>query len=151
MDRELGLLPPLLTSAPPRLAWRKRDGQLQIVTDIIGSVAAIVPACLAEARSLGYQDRGHGMASGIGYAQATEQGQANEPRQAAGQADQAPPMTAEAARRLAALLAPHLLAMRAVTAGTRFGACAGPAAASAPPASPATRIFIAGMLERISG
>jgi len=80
----------------------------------------------------------------------------------AGEADQLPPMTAEAAQRLAALLAPHLLAMRAVTAGTQYGAPAGadadPAARPAgtgpaaltPPASAATRIFIAGMLERIS-
>jgi hypothetical protein len=74
-------------------------------------------------------------------------------------------MTAETARQLAALLAPHLLAMRAVTAGTRYGAPAGtdadPAASAAvatgtgaavptPRASAATRIFIAGMLERIS-
>jgi len=85
------------------------------------------------------------------------------------QADQLPPMTAEAARRLAALLAPHLLAMRAVTAGTRYGTCAGAdadpaadhivvtstgagsaAAVQQPPATAATQIFIAGMLERIS-
>jgi hypothetical protein len=91
--------------------------------------------------------------------------------QAIGQADQLPPMTAEAARRLAAILAPHLMAMRAVTAGTSYGACAGtgpaagdpaagdpaagdPAAtagaAQLPPVSAATRIFIAGMLERLS-
>jgi hypothetical protein len=76
-----------------------------------------------------------------------------------------PPMTPETARRLAAVLAPHLVAMRAVTAGTRYegsgegqagddglratgasGASPGPAA----PISPATKIFIAGMLERIS-
>jgi len=73
-------------------------------------------------------------------------------------ADQLPPLTAEAARQLAALLAPHLLAMRAVTAGTRYGASESidgegdddAAAAQAPAASAATRIFIAGMLERIS-
>ncbi len=71
-------------------------------------------------------------------------------------------MTAETARQLAALLAPHLMAMRAVTAGTRYGASAGPdadpaavatgtgAAVLTPRASAATRIFIAGMLERIS-
>jgi hypothetical protein len=93
--------------------------------------------------------------------------------QAIGQADELPPMTAEAARRLAALLAPHLMAMRVVTAGTPYGACAGTdpasggpaagdsaatstasdntgAAAQLPPASAATRIFIAGMLERLS-
>jgi hypothetical protein len=84
------------------------------------------------------------------------------------QAEEPPQMTAEAARRLAAILAPHLMAMRAVTAGTPYGACAGadpavgdpaagdPAAVSSaaaallPPASAATRIFIAGMLERLS-
>jgi hypothetical protein len=78
------------------------------------------------------------------------------------QPDQLPPMTAEAARRLAAELAPHLMAMRAVTAGTRYASCAttSPAAVDAatgtaagvrlPPVSAATTIFIAGMLERIS-
>jgi hypothetical protein len=50
-----------------------------------------------------------------------------------------PPMTPETARRLAALLAPHLVAMRAVTAGTPYESGA-----------PATKIFIAGMLDRIS-
>ena len=50
-----------------------------------------------------------------------------------------PPMTPETARRLAALLAPHLVAMRAVTAGTPYESSA-----------PATKIFIAGMLDRIS-
>ncbi|HUC24608.1 MAG TPA: hypothetical protein VMA73_18015 [Streptosporangiaceae bacterium] len=77
------------------------------------------------------------------------------------QPDLLPPMTAEAARRLAAELAPHLVAMRAVTAGTRYAMCAdGLAAVDAatataaeaqlPPVSAATTIFIAGMLERIS-
>jgi hypothetical protein len=81
------------------------------------------------------------------------------------QSDQLPPMTAESARELAAVLAPHLLAMRAVTAGTRYAVCAdaGPAAVDAVdaaagtaagaqslPVSAATTIFIAGMLERIS-
>ena len=103
-----------------------------------------------------------------------------------------PPMTPETARRLAAILAPHLVAMRAVTAGTQYEGCAGEdsagldsagldsagldsagldsagldsageteAAAAAgngltadpgsPPVSPATKIFIAGMLDRIS-
>jgi hypothetical protein len=102
------------------------------------------------------------MSSGIMQAQATEQAEAT------GLADQPPRMTAEAARQLAAILAPHLMAMRAVTAGTPYGARSGaepvpaepaagdPAATSAaavvqlPPASPATRIFIAGMLERLS-
>jgi hypothetical protein len=85
-----------------------------------------------------------------------------------GQAGHGAPMTVETARRLAALLAPHLLAMRAVTAGTPYGACTGPDSAAtsavatgtgttsaatagqASTASAATRIFIAGMLERIS-
>jgi len=66
-------------------------------------------------------------------------------------------MTPETARRLAAILAPHLAAMRAVTAGTRY-ACGGedevgqdvsPSLARVPRVSPATKIFIAGMLERI--
>jgi hypothetical protein len=66
-----------------------------------------------------------------------------------------PPLTPETARRLAAILAPHLVAMRAVTAGTRYaesGDNAGDdtlSARSAPPMSPATAIFIAGMLQRI--
>jgi hypothetical protein len=50
-----------------------------------------------------------------------------------------PPMTPETARQLAALLAPHLVAMRAVTAGTPYESC-----------DPATKIFIVGMLDRIS-
>jgi hypothetical protein len=91
------------------------------------------------------------MSSGIMQAPAIEQ------------AEQPPPMTAEAARRLAAILAPHLMAMRVVTAGTPYGASANPAAGDPdagdpgtaaveqlPPASAATRIFIAGMLERLS-
>ena len=101
------------------------------------------------------------MSSGIMHAQAIEQAHATE------QPDQPPPMTAETARRLAAALAPHWLAMRVVTAGTPYGAPGtGPAATSTaatdaaatdtaaaaqlPPASAATTIFIAGMLERIS-
>jgi hypothetical protein len=95
----------------------------------------------------------------IEQAQAIEQVPTVDPAQASGQscataeADQLPPMTPEAARQLAAALAPHLLAMRMVTAGTRYGACATAdpaAAAQLPPASAATTIFIAGMLERIS-
>jgi hypothetical protein len=96
------------------------------------------------------------------HAQAIEQAHAAE------QPDQPPPMTAETARRLAAALAPHWLAMRAVMAGTPYGTPAGTgpaststaatstaatstaAAAQLPPASAATTIFIAGMLERIS-
>jgi hypothetical protein len=85
------------------------------------------------------------MSTGIMQAQPIEQAQAT------AQPDQLPPMTAEAARHLAAALAPHLLAMRVVTAGTRFGAATGTAAgAQPPPASAATTIFIAGMLERLS-
>jgi hypothetical protein len=61
------------------------------------------------------------------------------------------PLTPELARRLAAELAPHLRAMRAITAGTPYEAAAGVSAAhSASTVSPATQIFIAGMLDRIS-
>jgi hypothetical protein len=65
-----------------------------------------------------------------------------------------PPLTPEAARSLAAILAPHLVAMRAVTAGTPYAECgaaadAVPGCRHAPPVSPATQIFIAGMLQRI--
>ncbi len=69
-----------------------------------------------------------------------------------------PPMTPETARRVAAILAPHLAAMRAVTAGTRYASrsedegCDGVLSANltrAPEISPATKIFIAGMLELI--
>lgn len=107
------------------------------------------------------------MPSGIMRAQALEQAHAT------AQPDQLPPMTAETARRLAAALAPYWLAMRVVTAGTPYGACVGidpaatstapadpaagdlaaastAAAAQLPPASAATTIFIAGMLERLS-
>lgn len=60
-------------------------------------------------------------------------------------------LTPELARRLAAELAPHLLAMRAVTAGTRYEAVvAAPGAEREPAVSPATQIFIAGMLDRLS-
>ena len=50
-----------------------------------------------------------------------------------------PPMTPETARHLATILAPHLTAMRAVTAGTPYEDC-----------DPASKIFVAGMLDRIS-
>src|SRR5215469_5345056 len=123
------------------------------------------------------------MSSGMMEAHAAEQSHAAGQSYAAAQPDQLPPMTAETARRLAAALAPHWLAMRVVTAGTPYGACAGPgpaasasaaidpaaidpapagpaatdpvaanpaATAQLPPASAATTIFIAGMLERIS-
>lgn len=62
-------------------------------------------------------------------------------------ADATAVLTPEAARGLAALLAPHLRAMRVVLAGTPHaddGTGAGPAI------SPATTIFMAGMLDRIS-
>ncbi len=68
-----------------------------------------------------------------------------------------PEMTPETARRLAAALAPHLVAMRAVTAGTRYEACEaaggvpGAGQAPGPRISPATKIFIAGMLELTAG
>lgn len=61
-----------------------------------------------------------------------------------------PPLTPETARQLAALLAPHLTAMRAVLAGTRYEFSAdGESAGDTPGVSPATRIFIAGMLQRL--
>jgi hypothetical protein len=60
------------------------------------------------------------------------------------------PLTPEAARRLAAELAPHLLAMRAVTAGTRYAEADPGQSGAGPAVSPATKIFIAGMLDRIS-
>jgi hypothetical protein len=61
------------------------------------------------------------------------------------------PLTPELARRLAAELAPHLLSMRAVTAGTQYAEAAiTPDTGREPAVSPATRIFIAGMLDRIS-
>ncbi|MGH3303204.1 MAG: hypothetical protein ACRDOK_16290 [Streptosporangiaceae bacterium] len=60
------------------------------------------------------------------------------------------PLTPELARRLAAELAPHLLAMRAVTAGTRYAEAGTAGTGPDPAVSPATRIFIAGMLDRIS-
>jgi hypothetical protein len=64
-----------------------------------------------------------------------------------------PPMTPEAARRLAATLAPHLVAMRAVTAGTQYAESGGAdedlADGYPAPVSPAIRIFIAGMLQQI--
>jgi hypothetical protein len=50
-----------------------------------------------------------------------------------------PPMTPERARQLAAILAPHLTAMRAVTAGTPYEDY-----------DPASKIFVAGMLDRVS-
>ncbi len=50
-----------------------------------------------------------------------------------------PPMTPETALQLAAILAPHLTAMRAVTAGTAYEEC-----------DPASKIFVAGMLDRLS-
>jgi hypothetical protein len=62
-------------------------------------------------------------------------------------ADTTAPLTPEAARGLAALLAPHLRAMRAVVAGTRY---AGDGALAHPAISPATTIFMTGMLDRIS-
>src|SRR3984893_1650306 len=66
-----------------------------------------------------------------------------------------PPMTPETARRLAAILAPHLAPMRAVTAGTRYD-CGGedeagqdvsPSLARVPRVSPSTKIFIEGTLQ----
>jgi hypothetical protein len=57
-----------------------------------------------------------------------------------------PELTPEKARELAALLAEHMMAMRAVTAGTPYATAS---AAGPSQLSPATEIFIAGMLERI--
>ena len=57
------------------------------------------------------------------------------------------PLTPEAARGLAALLAPHLRAMRAVMAGTEY---ADEGTGAGPVISPATTIFMTGMLDRIS-
>jgi hypothetical protein len=61
-------------------------------------------------------------------------------------AGQLPELTPEKARQLAAILAEHMMAMRAVTAGTRYAAQTG---GGLRPMSPATEIFLAGMLERI--
>jgi hypothetical protein len=60
------------------------------------------------------------------------------------------PLTPEQARRLAAELAPHLLAMRAVTAGTQYAETGPGPSGTGSAVSPATKIFIAGMLDRIS-
>ena len=57
------------------------------------------------------------------------------------------PLTPETARELAALLAPHLRAMRAVIADTPY---ADEGMGAGPVISPATTIFITGMLDRIS-
>ena len=62
-------------------------------------------------------------------------------------ADATAPLTPEAARGLAALLAPHLRAMRAVMAGT---GCADEGTGASPAVSAATTIFMTGMLDRIS-
>ncbi len=72
--------------------------------------------------------------------------------------EELPPLTPETARRLAAVLAPHLVAMRAVTAGTQYADSGGDGidgdfgddpVGACRPVSPATKIFIAGMLQRI--
>ncbi len=123
--------------------------------------------------------RGVAVTSGFDHADTTTEGNDLASLRAA---SALPPMTPETARRLAAILAPHLVAMRAVTAGTRYEGCAGPGSAGpgsagldsaglgsadetgavaaagdglatdpgSPPVSPATKIFIAGMLDRIS-
>jgi hypothetical protein len=57
-----------------------------------------------------------------------------------------PDLSPEKARQLAAVLAQHMMAMRAVTAGTQYGEPAGP---GPQPLSPATEIFLAGTLELI--
>lgn len=114
--------------------------------------------------------RGVAVTSGFDQAGTTTQGNDLASLRAA---SALPPMTPETARRLAAILAPHLVAMRAVTAGTRYEGCLGESGAgeggigesgtgegaagagdgpTADPGSisPATKIFIAGMLDRIS-
>ena len=133
--------------------------------------------------------RGVAVTSGFDHADTTTEGNDLASLRAA---SALPPMTPETARRLAAILAPHLVAMRAVTAGTRYEGCAGEGSAGlgsagpgsaglgsagldsaglgsadetgavaaagdglatdpgSPPVSPATKIFIAGMLDRIS-
>jgi hypothetical protein len=53
-------------------------------------------------------------------------------------------LTPERARQLAAVLAPHLVSMRAVISGTSYAAAAG--SGTAREISPATKIFIAGVL-----
>jgi hypothetical protein len=80
--------------------------------------------------------------TGIDQSRATEQ----EPDQpTAAQAAALPALTPEEALRLAAILAPHLVAMRAVTAGTRYEYTADGGDALM---SPAVKIFIAGTLHR---
>jgi hypothetical protein len=59
-------------------------------------------------------------------------------------AGQLPELTPEKARELAAVLAEHMMAMRAVTQGTRYAGAVWPS-----PLSPAMEIFLAGMLDRI--
>jgi hypothetical protein len=66
------------------------------------------------------------------------------------QAGELSPMTLETARSLASVLAPHFAAMRAVTVGTRYARQDRLCPDGDPPVSPATTIFIAGMLERLS-
>jgi len=60
--------------------------------------------------------------------------------------DPLPDLSPQQARQLAAVLAQHMMAMRAVTAGTQY---AEPACAGSESLSPATEIFIAGTLELI--
>ena len=62
-------------------------------------------------------------------------------------ADTSLPLTPDAARGLAALLAPHVRAMRAVVAGTPYS---GGGSGAGPAISPATTIFMTGMLDRLS-
>ena len=76
------------------------------------------------------------MTSAFDQADTTSQGNALANLRAA---SALPPMTPETARQLATILAPHLTAMRAVPAGTPYEDC-----------DPASKIFVAGMLDRIS-
>jgi hypothetical protein len=112
--------------------------------------AGIRTACLADGDEQGEADselEADKMTAAIDHPQTTV-GELHQP--AAGQAGGLLDLTPEAACRLAARLAPHLLAMRAVTAGTSYEHSAGSEVDDeTQPVSPAIKIFIAGMLERL--
>ncbi len=104
----------------------------------------------------------------VSPAEAVTSGTAEPSAAADGPTAALPTLTPDMALQLAEMLAPHLLAMRAVTAGTRYEFLAegklgadGEPGANEPPdlaggqpdvphVSPATKIFIAGVLERLS-
>jgi hypothetical protein len=112
--------------------------------------ASIGTACLADGDEQGEADSEQGadkMTTAIDHPQTTV-GELHQP--AAAQAGGLLDLTPEAACQLAARLAPHLLAMRAVTAGTSYEHSAGSEPGEgAQPVPPAIKIFIAGMLERL--